>query len=54
MEDFIEEYGGVIIASLLGLIILGLLFSLFGYGSDSYLMEELLQSFLKGSGVQIN
>lgn len=53
MSDFIEEYGGVIVASLMGLIVLGVLFSLFGY-SDGYLLKELLHSFLKGSGVQIN
>lgn len=53
MKEFIEEYGGVIVACILGLAVLALLFGLFGW-NDGYLMKELLKGFLQGSGVAVH
>lgn len=53
MKEFIEEYGGLIVAAVCGMMILSLLFGLFGWNGD-YFLKELLESFLRGNGAVVS
>ena len=46
MEEFIEEYGGVVIAAIMGLVIIGLLF-------HEGTIQALFEVFLQGNGVKV-
>lgn len=52
MKEFIEEYGGVLVACICGLLVLGLLFGLFGW-NENYFLKELFKGLLEGNGVRV-
>lgn len=47
MKDFIEEYGGVVVACLMGLVILGIVVSLL---SSDGALHDLVAKFFYGIG----
>lgn len=50
MKEMMEEYGGVIAASILGLSILGMIGSLLGNGGG---LSHLVLTFLRGIGTVV-
>ena len=49
MKEFMEEYGGVIVTCMLGIMLLGLLYSLLASGGQLHRLAEL---FFDGIGIK--
>lgn len=51
MKEFMEEYGGVIVTCMLGIMLLGLLYSLLASGGQLHRLAEL---FFDGIGIKMS
>lgn len=52
MKEFIEEYGGIIVACIMGISLLGILYFLLG--SDENSLFELIAKIYAGLGIQVH
>ena len=51
MKEFLEEYGGIIVTCMLGMILLGIIYSLIASEGQLHRLTEL---FFEGLGISVS